>query len=84
MKVNCKHWSDVGQPRYGRCGIGLHGGLPSAGVCRVCQEREPIESEGLGDTIAKATKSVGIKPCGGCKKRRELLNRLWPYKKKGE
>ena len=36
-------------------------------------------SRGLGDTIAKATKAVGIKPCGGCRKRQEALNRLVPY-----
>lgn len=37
-------------------------------------------SRGLGDTIAKATKAVGIKPCGGCKRRAEKLNKLMPYK----
>ena len=37
-------------------------------------------SRGLGDTIAKATKAVGIKPCGGCKKRQEILNKAVPYK----
>ena len=41
--------------------------------------REP--STGLGDTIAKATKAIGIKPCGGCKKRQAALNKLVPYKK---
>lgn len=40
--------------------------------------REP--SAGLGDTIAKATKAIGIKPCGGCKKRQAKLNKLIPYK----
>lgn len=30
---------------------------------------------GLGDIIKKMTSSVGIKPCGGCKKRAEKLNR---------
>ena len=39
-------------------------------------------SRGLGDTIAKATKAVGIKPCGGCKKRQEWLNKKVPYKAK--
>tara|TARA_R100000808_G_C2142357_1_gene150139 strand:- start:1043 stop:1306 length:264 start_codon:yes stop_codon:yes gene_type:complete len=34
---------------------------------------------GLGDTIAKATKAVGIKPCKGCRKRQAKLNRLVPY-----
>ena len=39
-------------------------------------------SKGLGDTIAKATKLVGIKPCGACKKRQALLNKMVPYKTK--
>ena len=40
-----------------------------------------LPSRGLGDTIAKLTNAVGIKPCGGCKKRAEKLNRLIPYTK---
>lgn len=31
---------------------------------------------GLGDLVARATKAVGIKPCGGCQKRKQRLNRL--------
>jgi hypothetical protein len=31
---------------------------------------------GLGDVIKDATKAVGIKPCEGCQKRAEALNRL--------
>ncbi len=37
------------------------------------------KSKGLGDTIAKVTSAVGIKPCGGCKKRQEKLNKIFPY-----
>jgi hypothetical protein len=37
-------------------------------------------SLGLGDTIAKATSAVGIKPCDGCKRRQAWLNRKFPYK----
>jgi len=44
--------------------------------------KEVKRSRGLGDTIAKATKAVGIKPCGGCKKRQEWLNKKVPYKNK--
>ena len=40
-------------------------------------------SKGLGDTIAKMTGAMGIRPCGGCKKRQELLNRMFPYEKNG-
>lgn len=35
---------------------------------------------GMGDVIAAMTKAVGIKPCGGCQKRRETLNRILPFK----
>ena len=43
-------------------------------------QTQPDKSKGLGDTVAKITKAVGIKPCGGCKKRQKKLNRLFPYK----
>lgn len=33
---------------------------------------------GLGDVVASATGAVGIRPCGGCKKRQEALNRRTP------
>lgn len=36
-------------------------------------------SQGLGDSIAKITSYFGIRPCGGCERRRELLNRWVPY-----
>ena len=39
-----------------------------------------VKSEGLGDTIAKITTKIGIKPCGGCKKRQKWLNEKFPYK----
>lgn len=29
----------------------------------------------LGDLVAAATRAVGIKPCKGCDRRREVLNR---------
>lgn len=45
-----------------------------------CKTPRPARSRGLGDTIAKVTTAVGIRPCLGCKKRQELLNKLVPYK----
>lgn len=51
-----------------------------------------MESKGLGDTIEKFTKATGIKravdtvaaaagkSCG-CEKRKDTLNRIFPYKK---
>jgi hypothetical protein len=43
--------------------------------------QEKRKSDGLGDTIANITKAIGIKPCGGCKKRQAKLNKLFPYNK---
>tara|TARA_R100000963_G_C4615851_1_gene84801 strand:- start:544 stop:792 length:249 start_codon:yes stop_codon:yes gene_type:complete len=40
-------------------------------------------SKGLGDTVKKAIDKVTggkLKPCKGCKKRREALNKVMPYK----
>ena len=37
---------------------------------------------GIGDLIEHAIKWVTrgrIKPCGGCRRRRDRLNRLWPF-----
>jgi hypothetical protein len=55
---------------------------------RLCQTSESYrtafdnrnKSRGLGDTLTKVFKAVGIKPCGGCKERAALLNKLVPYK----
>lgn len=38
------------------------------------------KSRGIGDTIEKVTKAIGITPCGGCKARRDKLNEAFPYK----
>lgn len=33
---------------------------------------------GLGDVVEKVTKSVGVKPCSSCKKRKEEWNKKFP------
>ena len=35
--------------------------------------------QGLGDTIASLTKKLGISECGECSRRREKLNKWFPY-----
>ena len=49
-----------------------------------------MKSKGLGDSIEKITKATGIKKIvdkvtgdkdSGCKKRKEALNKAFPYKK---
>ena len=71
MRPECVRWDGS------RCSLGLWGGVPSPGTCRVCGSYEGPD-RGLGDTVARAAKAVGIKPCGGCQKRREALNRVMP------
>lgn len=43
------------------------------------------KSKGLGDTVSKVVKRVTfgkVKECEPCKKRREALNKIVPYKDK--
>ncbi len=50
---------------------------------RMSEEAESSASEGLGDTISKFIKNVTMgkaKECEPCKKRREALNKMFPYK----
>jgi hypothetical protein len=47
-----------------------------------CQDKvmeADAKIRGLGDVVAKATSAVGIKPCSGCKKRQEALNKMFPF-----
>lgn len=37
------------------------------------------KNTGLGDTIANVTKAIGVEPCEGCNKRKNLLNVLFPF-----
>ena len=34
---------------------------------------------GLGDVIQRATYAIGVKPCGGCRRRAAALNRLMVF-----
>jgi hypothetical protein len=39
-----------------------------------------VEGEtGLGDIIKRATAAVGVRPCGGCERRAEVLNRRFIF-----
>ena len=38
-----------------------------------------LPMRGLGDAVERVTEAVGIKSCGGCKKRRDKLNKLVPF-----
>ena len=38
----------------------------------------PSIQPGIGDAVAAATSAVGVKPCGGCLRRKRWLNRITP------
>jgi len=77
-----------GRPSYGVCMGCEHCISVSVSAPTMSEKPErrphidpaPRLSRGLGDTIAKATKAIGITPCGGCKQRQAALNKLIPYK----
>ncbi len=57
------------------CSLNLCHTEDLSACCESCESYEgPMR--GVGDVVARATKAVGIKPCGGCQKRREALNRM--------
>ena len=37
------------------------------------------KSKGLGDTISKVAKKFGFKECGGCGRRKRVLNKMFQY-----
>lgn len=58
-------------------------------ITKIDKEKMAKESKGLGDSIEKITKATGIKDlvekitkgdCG-CDKRKDTLNKKFPYKK---
>lgn len=51
---------------------------PAIVAWRVEDFGQPAPGPGLGDAVAAATKSVGVRPCGGCAKRQQALNRATP------
>ena len=72
-KYHCIHLKKEGEKI--RCALGACNDDDVLGCCGTCPHYQGRD-RGLGDTIKRATEAVGIKPCGGCQKRREALNKL--------
>ena len=46
------------------------------------KEKKQTLARGLGDTLARViNRTTGIEPCGACDKRRDTLNKWFPYQK---
>ena len=50
--------------------------------CGAVDTGEEFVSLGLGDTIAKFTRRLGLSSCSGCKRRQAALNRWFPYRRR--
>ena len=80
--MTCQHWSPIDSLDGGKCGLNAR--AVSFGVCRICPDntapgewplaKTALQKLRLGTRISKATRAVGIKPCGGCKRRAQVLN----------
>ena len=46
------------------------------------KEKKQSLARGLGDTLARViNRTTGIEPCGACDKRKDTLNKWFPYQK---
>jgi hypothetical protein len=52
--------------------------LPGKNMWGAGVKRKP---RGLGDSVKKLLDKMGVKQCGGCRKRQEKLNQMFPYDK---
>ncbi len=62
-----------------QCSLKLCEGRNLEECCDSCSEYAG-PNRGLGDVVKNVAEAVGIKPCGGCQKRREAMNR-WSKKR---
>jgi hypothetical protein len=73
--MKCQHIAESDCERHGHT---------SPAQCRLCPDntapgewppaKTTLQKLRLGTRIANATRAVGIKPCGGCKRRAQILN----------
>ncbi len=75
MTSKCNYATELVDENIVICSLGLCADGELDSCCNSCESYEG-PSRGLGDRVANLTKAVGIKPCGGCQKRREALNKM--------
>jgi len=86
--VHCQTCRAKEEGRGFRIGLGNAFVLPNDAPDFACPHgkgwgwRKP--SSGLGDTVGKILKAMGLRECRKCKKRKKALNKLVPYKVEGE
>lgn len=48
-------------------------------TCACGAKYQSRSARGLGDIVAKVTKAVGLRTCGGCERRRKALNKMFNF-----
>jgi hypothetical protein len=82
--IECPHWEQGKSQIGGYCAIKKYGtSFVSKQTCHACLGL-PQPVAGLGDVVARVTSAIGIKPCGGCGKRRKWLNEKFPLNRQEE
>jgi hypothetical protein len=74
-KYRCFHAHQVEETGELLCGLGLCQ-LPVLHDCCIDCDEYRGKDRGFGDTVKRTAEKLGVKPCGGCQKRREALNKL--------
>lgn len=75
----CTQWKPTGHPERGDCK--LHRRTCSLAFCESCPDNDGgsrwlafRRRNQIGTKIEKVTRAVGVKPCGGCSRRKQYLN----------
>jgi len=71
----CRYAEQLADTGEWVCSLNLCHNDDLLSCCKTCEEYDGAV-RGLGDVVARATKAVGIKPCGRCQKRRERMNKM--------
>lgn len=93
MKIACPHHSrEPGNRRHGICALGKFGGTPYSGQCLACLKVEKPLPRGLGDLVERVAKPIAkalrlpcldenhnLRPESPCAKRRDRLNKAFPF-----
>lgn len=58
MPLDCIHWSDCNVSGGGCCAEQRFGGMPSIGVCEICEHRKSADGTGIGKLIRAVPKIV--------------------------
>ena len=74
-KYLCGHAQQVDDTEVYECSLGLCQQEDLVSCCVECPDYVGPD-RGIGDTIKRVASKVGVKPCGGCQKRREALNKM--------